>query len=238
MGKYDVQPRQVSEFVWEVPQFGKMNVPVRLYADSRLLEQALSEKVLEQAINVAFLPGIVRASYAMPDAHWGYGFPIGGVAAFDPENGGVLSPGGIGFDINCGVRLIRTDLEAESIRPRLQQLIDALYNEVPCGVGSSKAIRKLSRTDMEEVMREGARWAVRNGYGREEDLVRTEAGGALKGADPGQISQKAFQRGAPQMGTLGSGNHFLEIDEVNEIFDRRVAEAFGVAEGTVALQIH
>jgi len=238
MGKYDVKPQKLNDLVWEVPRFGRMNVPARVYADARLLEHIVTDNALEQAINVTFMPGIVRASYAMPDAHWGYGFPIGGVAAFDQGQGGVISPGGIGFDINCGVRLIRTDLEADRFRPRLKELIDALFQEVPCGVGSEKAIASLSRKDLEEVMREGARWAVRNGFGCEDDLVRTEAGGALDGADPDAVGDRAVKRGQPQMGTLGSGNHFLEIDVVDEVYDERVAQVFGVAKGLLALQIH
>jgi len=238
MGKYDVELSRISEFVWEVPQFGKMNVPVRIYADGKLVQHIRDDNAVEQAINVTFLPGIVRASYAMPDAHWGYGFPIGGVAAFDPAAGGVISPGGIGFDINCGVRMICTDLKADEVRARAEQLAGALFNEVPCGVGSAGGISKLSKGDLNRVMVEGAGWAVSNGFGCEDDLVRTEAGGALEGADPDAISEKANKRGCPQMGTLGSGNHFMELDLVEEVFDQEVARVFGVEEGLVAVQIH
>ncbi|MHC4788351.1 MAG: RtcB family protein [Planctomycetota bacterium] len=238
MAETDYEVRQVSPFIWEVPPFGDMRVPVRAYANSELLEGMVRDRPLQQAINVAVMPGIVRASLAMPDAHWGYGFPIGGVAAFDPEEGGVISPGGIGFDINCGVRLIRTGLEERDVRARLDDLVDELFRQVPCGVGSSKAIRKVSERELRRICTEGAAWAVQNGFGEPEDLVRTEAGGALPGADPDLLSAKALQRGRPQVGTLGSGNHFLEIDLVGEVFDERAAAAFGVAKGQVAIQIH
>jgi len=238
MGKYELKPQQLTPFLWEIAPFGGMRVPARVYADAALLEHIVTDNALEQAVNVAFMPGIVRASYAMPDAHWGYGFPIGGVAAFDEAGGGVISPGGIGFDINCGVRLVRTELQAEELRPRLRELADALFREVPCGVGSEKGIASLSKSDLEQVMVEGARWAVRNGFGEEDDLVRTEAGGALAGADPGAVSDRAVKRGQPQMGTLGSGNHFLELDLVEEVYDERTARVFGVAKGQLALQIH
>jgi tRNA-splicing ligase RtcB len=238
MAEQEYELQQVGPFVWEMPASGRMNVPVRVYASGELLEGIRGDNALEQAVNVAFMPGIVRASLAMPDAHWGYGFPIGGVAAFDPHGGGVVSPGGIGFDINCGVRLVRTDLTEEAVRPKVQELVNALYGHVPCGVGSSKAIRKLSDRDLREVCRKGAAWAVENGFGRPGDLERTEASGALDGAHPDVLSQKACKRGKPQLGTLGSGNHFLEIDRVSEVFDEEAAEAFGVAPGQVALQIH
>ncbi|MFW6188962.1 MAG: RtcB family protein [Planctomycetota bacterium] len=238
MAEVDYEVNQVDELEWQIPATGRMNVPVRVFASRNLLEHIKGDGALKQAMNVAHLPGIVRASLAMPDAHWGYGFPIGGVAAFDPEADGVVSPGGIGFDINCGVRLVRTDLTREEVKPEVSRLTRALYEEVPCGVGSSRAIKSLSRKDMHRVWTDGAAWAVDNGYGRQEDLVRTEAQGALEGADPDVISQKALERGQTQMGTLGSGNHFLEVDLVEEVFDEEVAEAFGLVEGNVAIQIH
>ena len=238
MEKKDYELRQIDTYVWEVPRSGDMNVPARVYADEQLLEAIRSDNALEQAVNVTLLPGIVRASLAMPDAHWGYGFPIGGVAAMDPDSGGVISPGGIGFDINCGVRLIRTELTPEEVKPKLDRLLSALFNQVPSGVGASKAIKNLSDSDLQQIMVEGARWAVENGFGREEDLVRTEENGALKGALPGAVSPRARKRGKPQMGTLGSGNHFLEIDIVDEIYDADVARTFGVEKGLVAVQIH
>jgi tRNA-splicing ligase RtcB len=230
--------KQVSPFVYEVPASGKMNVPVRIYADARLLETIERDNAIEQAINVACLPGIVRASYAMPDTHWGYGFPIGGVAAFDPEAGGVVSPGGIGFDINCGVRMIRTGLTEKEVKPRIQELVNRLFERVPCGVGASKAIPKLGEKELRRVCEQGGAWAVANGFGLQDDLERTEARGALPGADPDAITHKAYTRGLPQVGTLGSGNHFLEVDVVRKVFDEQAAAAFGVSEGLIAIQIH
>jgi tRNA-splicing ligase RtcB len=215
-----------------------MNVPVRVYADEELLRHIVEDKALEQAVNVAWLPGIVRYALAMPDAHWGYGFPIGGVAAMDPENGGVVSPGGIGFDINCGVRMIRTDLTGDDVRPRIDTLVAALFHAVPCGVGAEKAVRRLSESDLDRVMTRGAGWAVENGFGRPEDLERTEEHGALESALPETVSAHARKRGAPQMGTLGSGNHFLEVDVVDRIDDAAAADALGVFEGQMILQVH
>jgi len=238
MAEKGYELKQAGPYVWEVPPHGRMSVPARVYADAELIQAIERDNALEQAINVAVMPGIVRASLAMPDAHWGYGFPIGGVAAFDPEQGGVISPGGIGFDINCGVRLVRTDLTEEEVKPRLVDLVNELFNQVPCGVGASKAIPKLSESELRRVCVDGARWAVEEGFGRDDDLERTEARGALEGADPDVISRRAMDRGRPQMGTLGSGNHFIEIDVVEQVFDREVAEVFGVAEGQIALQIH
>ncbi len=238
MEKQEYEIKQLTPFVWEIPPTGKMRVPVRIYADRGLLDGIESDNAVQQAINVTHMPGIVRASLAMPDAHWGYGFPIGGVAAFDAEQGGVVSPGGIGFDINCGVRLVRTDLTPDDVRPRVQQLVNALYSHVPCGVGSAKAIPRLSAHELRDVCVRGAGWAVERGFGLPEDLERTEGRGALPGADPGTLSPRAMERGAPQMGTLGSGNHFMELDVVTQVFDEHVAETFGVAEGQVVLQIH
>ena len=238
MDKQQVQLKQVSEFVYEAPQCGRMNVPARVYADSQLIQHIQQDNAIEQAINVTYMPGIVRASLAMPDAHWGYGFPIGGVAAFDPQAGGVISPGGIGFDINCGVRVMRTDLGADTVRQHLKELVDALFSKIPCGVGSESRALRLTDQDLRTVMVEGARWAAQNGMATEEDLERTEAGGALPGADPEAVSAKACKRGAPQMGTLGSGNHFVEIDVVDEVFDERAAEAFGIEKGLTVVQLH
>ncbi len=203
MAERNYELNRISPFEWEIPAAGAMRVPVRIFADAELLKGIESDNAVAQAINVAHMPGIVRASLAMPDAHWGYGFPIGGVAAFDPEDGGVVSPGGIGFDINCGVRLVRTDLTEADVRPKLKELVVALYNEVPCGVGSSKAIRKLSEKDMRAVWTHGAGWAVEQGFGREEDLERTEARGALPGADPGLPSSHAMRARAAAGGHAG-----------------------------------
>ena len=198
----------VGDCIWEIPASEKrgMLVPARLYASEALLAR-MDEGVFEQITNVACLPGIVRAALCMPDGHWGYGFPIGGVAAFRADTG-VISPGGIGFDINCGMRLLRTSLTEAEVRPRLRELVDALFAAVPSGVGA-KGFVHLTDDMFREVMVEGARWCVRNGYGWPEDLVATEGGGGLPGADPGHVSPRALSRGRSQLGTLGSGNHYL-----------------------------
>mgnify|MGYP006286939351 FL=1 len=238
MGGNDIETRQIDTFLWEVPKSGKMRVPTRVYADSQLLGAIISDNCIQQAVNVTHLPGIVGASLAMPDAHWGYGFPIGGVAATDPQKQGVISPGGIGFDINCGVRMLRTDLRADQVDAKADALANALYSEVPCGVGSSEAIKSLSDSEMRRVLTDGARWAVEQGFGREDDLIRTEEEGALDGASADVVSKRAMDRGRSQLGTLGSGNHFLELDVVDEIFAPEVADVFGVEKGLVVVQIH
>ncbi len=238
MGDYDVEPRRVKEYCWEVTPFSGMNVPARVYASEELMDDIKSDDALDQAINVAHLPGIVKASYAMPDMHWGYGFPIGGVAAFDAGKGGVISPGGIGYDINCGVRMIRSDLERGEVKDHIEDLAGRFYGQVPCGVGSSGGIKKLTAKELRKVMVRGGEWAVQKGMGNQDDLHRTEAGGAMDGADPNAVSDKAVKRGRPQLGTLGSGNHFLEIDYVDEVFDERTARVFGVFEDAVVFQIH
>jgi tRNA-splicing ligase RtcB len=215
-----------------------MRVPVRLFASAELLE-AMDEQVFRQAANVATLPGIVGASLCMPDAHWGYGFPIGGVAAMDPRDG-VISPGGIGFDINCGMRLVRTDLSWSEVSPRLRELVDALAVRVPAGTGRSGFVH-ISRDEFREVLRQGARWAVRAGYGTQQDLRRTEAGGCLAEADPQCVSPRAIERGYGQLGTLGSGNHYLEIQVLHRdgLFDAELARAFGVGrEEQVVIMFH
>jgi len=204
-----------------------MRVPVRVYATEKLLAE-MDEKVFEQAANVATLPGIVEASFAMPDAHWGYGFPIGGVAAMDPDTG-VISPGGIGFDINCGMRLVRTDLTWPEVEPRIRELLDALAARIPAGVGRRGFVR-IDRDEFRAVLTQGARWAVQHGYGRPEDLRRTEAGGCFAGAHPECVSDRAIERGYRQIGTLGSGNHYLEIQVLHAdgVFDADLARAFGL----------
>jgi tRNA-splicing ligase RtcB len=215
--------------LYELPtSFRKgMRVPVRVFATEKLLAE-MDEKVFEQAANVATLPGIVEASFAMPDAHWGYGFPIGGVAAMDPETG-VISPGGIGFDINCGMRLVRTDLTWREVEPRIQELLDALAARVPAGVGRRGFVR-IDRDEFSAVLTQGARWAVQQGYGWAEDLRRTEAGGCFPGARPECVSDRAIERGYRQIGTLGSGNHYLEIQVLHAdgVFDAGLARAFGL----------
>ncbi len=230
----------VGDCVWEIPPDAKpgMLVPARIYASERLLA-AMDEGVFEQVTNVACLPGIVRAALCMPDGHWGYGFPIGGVAAFRTDSG-VISPGGIGFDINCGMRLLRTTLTEDEVRPRLRELIDALFAAVPSGVGARGFVR-LTEDRFREVMVEGAGWCVRHGYGWSEDLAATEGGGCLPGADPAHVSARAVARGVDQLGTLGSGNHYLEIQVVppGGVHDPEVARAFGITgPGQVLVMLH
>ena len=213
-----------------------MRTDVRVYASAALMEQIRKDLSLEQAMNVATLPGIVGSSLAMPDSHQGYGFPIGGVAAMDWEHG-VVSPGGVGFDINCGVRLVRTTLEESEVRPRLRAVIDQIFRDVPCGAGGSGFV-KIGARDLEQVLVEGAGWMVKHGYGEERDAEFAEAGGALEGADAAAVSQRARERGMPQLGTLGGGNHFLEIQYVEEVDDEAAARAYGLAPRQVVVLIH
>jgi len=213
-----------------------MYVPAVIYADEGLVRD-MDEKVYEQASNVARLPGIVAASYAMPDAHWGYGFPIGGVAAFDPGEGGVVSAGGVGFDISCGVRTLHTRLKRSDVLAVQKTLADALAYRTPAGVGSTGHIR-LSAKEMDRMLEGGAAWAVQQGYGEAADLARIEEGGRMAGADPSQVSDKAKQRQRDEMGTLGSGNHYLEVQVVTTLFDREIARVYGLAEGDVVVSIH
>ena len=232
--------RPAGDCIWEIPVNEKagMRVPARIYASETLLTQ-MDAGVFEQVTNVACLPGIVRAALCMPDGHWGYGFPIGGVAAFRADTG-VISPGGIGFDINCGMRLIRTDLTEAEVRPRLRDLVDALFRSVPSGVGAHGFVR-LTNGDFRRVMVEGAGWCVRHGYGWPEDLEHTEGRGCLPGADPAHVSARALERGLNQLGTLGSGNHYLEIQVARprDIHDPEVARVFGVdGPGQVCVMLH
>jgi tRNA-splicing ligase RtcB len=225
-----------SENEWHISPYGKMRVPAIIFASESLIRD-MDEKVYEQVTNVAKLPGIVKASYAMPDAHWGYGFPIGGVAAFDPEKGGVISAGGVGFDISCGVRTLLTGLSLDHIQPVKERLADTLFRRIPAGVGSTGEL-SLSQKEMDAMLRGGAKWAVEKGYGREEDLARIEEDGCMVGARPEEVSDRAKKRQREEMGTLGSGNHYLEVQHVAKIFDREIAAAFGVSQGDVVLSIH
>ncbi len=214
-----------------------MQVPGIGYASEDMLERIWKDKALEQVINVSFLPGITGYSLAMPDIHWGYGFPIGGVAATRVTDG-VVSPGGVGFDINCGVRLLRTNLSIEEIRPQIPELISTLFTNVPSGLGSEGKLR-ISERDLDAILTRGATWAIENGFGEPHDLQFTEELGCLSGADPGLISQKAKKRGLPQLGTLGSGNHFLEIEVVDQIYDKETARAMGILEpGQILVLVH
>jgi len=213
-----------------------MRVPGRIYATAAMLPDITRDNAHQQVVNVAHLPGIVGHSLAMPDIHWGYGFPIGGVAAFDLDEG-VISPGGVGYDINCGVRLLHTDVLAENILPKLDTLVQALFQRIPSGVGSTGPLR-LGKQDLDQVLIRGAGWAVEQGYGQPPDLPLIEEQGAMPGADPGLCSQRARQRGRDQLGTLGSGNHFVEIGYVEEVFDEEAAGVMGLALGRATLMIH
>ncbi len=225
-----------SDVEWEIPRRGAMRVSAIIYASEALIRD-MDRKVYEQAVNVAALPGIVKASYAMPDAHWGYGFPIGGVAAFDPEEGGVVSAGGVGFDISCGVRCLRTGLRREDIVEAQLALAHALASAVPAGLGSTGRIR-LGDKEMDAMLAGGAAWAVQRGWGEEADLDRIEERGQMRHARPGSVSARAKMRQRDEMGTLGSGNHYLEIQEVTAVYDARIAAAYGLAQGDIVVMIH
>ena len=230
---------RIDDCRWRIPAGYKpgMRVPGLIFASERLLESIKLDQALEQVANVATLPGIVRHSLGMPDIHWGYGFPIGGVCATDPEAGGVISPGGIGFDINCGVRLLRTNLVESDVRPRLRELVTALFGKVPSGVGSTGTFR-IERGKRNAVLLDGARWVIAQGRGAPEDIAHTEEQGAIDGADPDEVSARAFERGRDQLGTLGSGNHFLEVQVVDQVYDERLAAVFSLSAGQVTVMIH
>ena len=230
---------KIDNYRWKIPSSYKpgMKVPGLIFASEALLPGISNDKAPEQVANVAFLPGIVKYSLAMPDIHWGYGFSIGGVAATDPQAHGVISPGGVGYDINCGVRLLRSDLRKEDLMPRLEDLINSLFGNIPCGVGSSGNIRVKDKEES-EIFLKGALWAVQKGYGIKEDLECTEDNGCIKGADPDKVSDRAYERGRKQSGTLGSGNHFLEIQVVDEIFDEKIAASYGIFKGQISVMIH
>ncbi|HAR96455.1 MAG TPA: RNA-splicing ligase RtcB [Deltaproteobacteria bacterium] len=231
---------RMAEAVWELPVSYKegMRVPARIYATEKLLRD-MDDAVFDQITNVATLPGITGYAFCMPDGHFGYGFPIGGVAAMDIEKGGVISPGGIGFDINCGMRLVRTDLSYDDVKPRLKELVDRLFRAVPAGVGS-KGFLRLSRDEFRKVVERGARWCVKNGYGWQEDLDLTEEFGSMDGVDVDTVSEKAVERGFNQIGTLGSGNHYLEVQVLRKehIYDEKLAQAFGLFPGQIVLMFH
>jgi len=231
--------KKIDDYRWEIPISYKqgMAVPGLIFASESMLTHILEENAFQQVANVAFLPGVVGRSLAMPDIHWGYGFPIGGVAATRIKDG-VVSPGGVGFDINCGVRLLRTNLTEGEVRPKIEQLVNELFLRIPSGVGSEGKIR-VSEKELSEVMVMGSRWAVEKGYGDARDVIVTEESGAMKGANPDKVSAKAKKRGVPQLGTLGSGNHFLEVQVVDELYDRDTAKAMGIEDlGQVLVLIH
>ena len=239
----------VSGFKYRIPKEGKMRVDATFYASEGILEDLKDESYasLQQICNVATLPGVIEPALTMPDIHWGYGFPIGGVAAFDPEEGGVVSPGGVGFDINCGVRLLVSEISREEIDPhegrlakdpRKNRLADALYESIPSGVGKSRKDVGFSRKDLEEILVEGAAALVERSYGEPADLENIESNGQLLGADPARVSDRAYERGVSQLGTLGSGNHFLEVQYIDEIYDEEAARAYGLDLGQVTVLIH
>lgn len=227
---------KINDYIWEIPRTGDMNVPGRIFASEKLIAE-MDEKVREQVKNVACLPGIQIASMAMPDAHWGYGFPIGGVAAFDPDEGGIISMGGVGFDISCGVRTMKTGLLLEEVMSGIERLVDQFYNRVPAGVGSEGLI-KLNASQIDEMLLGGAEWAVKKGYGKKEDLEYIEEHGRVDGADPSQVSDTAKKRQYREMGTLGSGNHYLEVQVVDEIYDEKAGQAMGLRKDGVVISVH
>lgn len=230
--------RQLTPFCWEIPREGRMKVPGRVYLAEPQIDKVRADKALEQVVNVAHLPGIVGYSLAMPDIHWGYGFPIGGVAAVDAGDGAV-SPGGIGFDVNCGVRVITTRLTEEEVRPHIGELVKRLFAVIPTGVGVGHAIKKLSHKELRDVMARGVNWAFDRGFrAAHDDASRSEENGCLRGADPDAVSDRALTRGADQVGTLGSGNHFLEVQRISEIYDPEAAAAFDLRLGELTLMIH
>ncbi|MCK4572184.1 RtcB family protein, partial [candidate division WOR-3 bacterium] len=228
--------KQVEKYKWMIEKEGRMRVPGLIYASPKLINAIKNDNSIEQVRNVAYLPGIQKYSLAMPDIHWGYGFPIGGVAAMDMEEG-VISPGGVGYDVNCGVRVLRTNLTSEDIKVRLKELTDKIYSRVPCGVGSTSNV-KISESDLKQVLKDGPLWAVRKGFGWDEDLEYTEDRGSLEGANPDILSNRAIERGKPQLGTLGSGNHFLEIQKIVEVYDEKAAGVLGLEKDQVTVMIH
>ncbi|HWP92584.1 MAG TPA: RtcB family protein [Thermodesulfobacteriota bacterium] len=232
----EIKLEKIHDYLWEIPKSGGMRVPGRVYASEEMLKVIRQDKSLEQVVNVAHLPGIQKYSIAMPDIHWGYGFPIGGIAAVDIEEG-VISPGGVGYDINCGVRLMRTNLVEEEVRPKLRELVTELFHRIPSGVGIGGKI-KLSQKDYKEIIRKGANWAIEQGWGEKEDLNRIEDHGTFPGGDLEAISNKALERGKDEIGTLGSGNHFLEVDIVDQIYNPAMADAFGLFKDQVCVLIH
>ncbi|MFA4838808.1 MAG: RtcB family protein [Candidatus Neomarinimicrobiota bacterium] len=231
------QINRIAHNIWEIPQTGKMRVPGRIYASEELMQVLRNDASLDQIANVAQLPGITGFSFGMPDIHWGYGFPIGGVAATDIETG-VISPGGVGYDINCGVRLIRTNLYADEVYPKIKSLVAAVFSAVPSGVGSHNAIKKLNLSDIRKILTHGAGWSVENGFGMENDLNFIEDRGCLESANPDVISPRAIERGLSQMGTLGSGNHFIEISKITDIYDDIAARTMNLDIGKIVIQIH
>ena len=231
-----MEMRKIDDCRWEIPRSGGMKVPGLVFASQTMADSLCRENAVQQVANVAWLPGVIGRSMAMPDIHWGYGFPIGGVAAMDAEEG-VVSPGGVGYDINCGVRLIATGLGCDEVKSKVRDLVGGLFRDVPCGVGEGGDL-KLGRGELEKVARQGARWMVAHGFGSESDIEYCEDGGCYPGADPAAISERAYSRGRDQLGTLGSGNHFLELQVVERVFDEQAANTYGLWRGQVVIFIH
>ena len=237
MAEEKIKVQKIDDYRWRIPREGKMRTDGIVYADEHLFNDIRKDQSLVQVANVAWLPGIVGHSLAMPDIHWGYGFPIGGVAAFDMEEG-VVSPGGVGYDINCGVRLMRSGLSRTDIRGRMRELVEALFANIPSGVGSHRKDLKLNREEERRVLKKGARWSVEKGFGTAEDLDHIEEQGCIEGANPDRVSEKAMERGRAQLGTLGSGNHFVEVGYVAEVFDEAVAQVLGLWKDQVTVLVH
>lgn len=227
---------KISDLIWEIPLEGNMNVPGRIFASKKLLEAIKQDKTIDQIKNVACLPGVLGYSIGLMDSHQGYGFPIGGVAAFDPDNG-VISPGGVGYDINCSVRLLRTNLTREDIEKNKKLVVETLFQDIPSGVGK-KGRLILKEKELDEVLKNGARWAVENGFGKKEDYEFLEENGCMAEANPDYVSKRAKSRGIPQLGSLGAGNHFLEIQVVDKIFDEKIAKVFGLEKDQIVIMIH
>lgn len=232
----NMKPKRVNDHKWEIEKSGAMLVPAYIYGTRAIVESANKEKALEQAANVACLPGIIENSLAMPDIHWGYGFPIGGVAAFSVSDG-IISPGGIGYDINCGVRLLSTDLRFEDIKANITEIAVKIFKKVPSGIGSSGAV-KIRKRDLKDIVLQGSRWALESGFATDDDLDKTEENGCMKGADIENVSKRALERGLTQVGTLGAGNHFIEIQKVGDIFDPETAKIFGLKKDFVVIMLH
>ena len=234
----DNTPKKIGENQYQIDADSNlgMKVPVRIYADEPLLQKMLSDRTIMQAQNVSCIPGIVSHSIVLPDGHEGYGFPVGGVAAMDAEEG-MISPGGVGYDINCGVRLLRSNLTEQTVRSKLKELVTDLFSSIPSGVGSKGAV-KLSHSELDEVLVRGVNWAIDHGYGSSNDSDVCEENGQIQNADPNEVSDKARKRGAPQLGSLGSGNHFLEVQKVAEIHDEQAANRMGIKEGTITVLVH
>ena len=236
-GKVDVQLKKIMENVYEISKEGLMNTPSRVFASEKILEDMKGDKTLEQVGNISFLPGVRKYGMVMPDGHQGYGFPVGGVAGISAEEG-VISPGGVGYDINCGIKLIKTNLRAEEVAEKAEALANILYQKVPSGLGKGSVEHIADEKEFDKVLKNGVKWAVENGYGEENDYICCEDNGCLPEADPSKVSDKAKKRGMGQLGSLGSGNHFLEVQKVSEIFDEEVAESFGLFEDQVVVMIH